>query len=106
MNQMPPTQQPAPGWQYNDAFATGPYGKSRGVTALLAIFLGSLGVHYFYLGKTMPGLVFLLATICTCGILGIVASIVALVQGILMFTMTNQMFENKYVTTPSSFPLF
>lgn len=37
--------------QSNDVFSPGPSGKSRGVAALLAIFLGSLGIQYFYRGK-------------------------------------------------------
>lgn len=40
----------------NNLFDCGPEGKSRGVTALLAIFLGGLGIQYFYLGKTEPAL--------------------------------------------------
>lgn len=35
----------------DSVFSPGPSGKSRGVAALLAIFLGSLGIQYFYLGK-------------------------------------------------------
>ncbi len=32
--------------QSNDVFSPGPSGKSRGVAALLAIFLGSLGIQF------------------------------------------------------------
>lgn len=112
--QQPPFSQPGYGntingsasYMANDLFASDPFGKSRGVAALLAIFLGSLGIHYFYLGKTTPGIVFLLCTLCTCGTLGLITSIVALIQGILMLCMTNQDFTRKYVSTPSSFPIF
>ncbi|MBR6490444.1 MAG: NINE protein [Muribaculaceae bacterium] len=94
----------------NDIFANGPSGKSRGVAGLLAIFLGSLGIHYFYIEKSTAGIVFLLVSliggILTCGILAGVVGIVALIQGILMMTMSQQEFENKYVTTPDQFPLF
>ena len=41
----------------NDIFAAGPSGKSRGVAGLLAIFLGTLGVHYIYLDKTTSGII-------------------------------------------------
>ncbi|MCM1519653.1 MAG: TM2 domain-containing protein [Lachnoclostridium sp.] len=112
--QQPPYGQPgynnyingSPSYLANDLFASDPFGKSRGVAALLAIFLGSLGVHYFYLGKMTPGIVFLLCTLCTCGTLGLITSIIALIQGILMLCMTNQEFTRKYVSTPSSFPIF
>ncbi|MDE7237726.1 MAG: TM2 domain-containing protein, partial [Paramuribaculum sp.] len=39
------------------AFDAGPSGRSRGVAGLLAIFLGSLGIQYFYLGKTQAGII-------------------------------------------------
>ena len=32
-------------------------GKSKIVAALLAFFLGSLGIHKFYLGKTKAGVI-------------------------------------------------
>ena len=90
----------------NDIFANGPSGKSRGIAGLLAIFLGSLGIHYFYLGKSTPGIVFLLVSILSCGILATVVAIVALVQGIMMMTMSQQEFESKYINTANNFPLF
>lgn len=96
---------PAPGSYYpsNDAFApSGPEGKSRGVAGLLAILIGTLGVHYFYLGKVGGGLLTILLCLVTCGLW----SVVTLIQGILMLCMTNEEFEHKYVTNPSAFPLF
>ncbi len=87
----------------NNAFdPAGPEGKSRGVAALLAILLGGLGVHYFYLGKAGGGIVTILLNIITCGFW----SIINLIQGILMFCMTNAEFERKYVQNPSFMPLF
>lgn len=41
--------------------------KNKWVALLLCIFLGGLGVHKFYEGKILLGLVYL----CTCGIFGI-----------------------------------
>lgn len=92
------------GYAYgNDAFLpSGPEGKSRGVAGLLAILLGGFGVHYFYLGKVGGGLLTILLCAVTCGIW----SIIPLIQGILMLCMTNEEFERKYVTNPSTFPLF
>lgn len=87
----------------NNAFDSDPdSGKSRGVAGLLAIFLGGIGVQYFYLGKVGAGLITILLSIITCGIW----EIVTLIQGILMLCMTNQEFCRKYVYTNSSFPLF
>jgi TM2 domain-containing membrane protein YozV len=86
----------------DDAFATSPEGKSRGVTALLAIVLGCLGVHYFYLGKPFAGIVTILLNFITSGIF----YLLILIQGILMFLMHNHTFREKYVLNPSKFPLY
>ncbi len=90
----------------NEIFASDPYGKSRGVAALLAIFLGGFGIQYFYLNKSTAGLICLLVSICSCGILGSVIATISLIQGIYMLFISNQEFTAKYVTTPSSFPIF
>ncbi len=82
-------------------FDNGPSGKSRGVAALLAFFLGGIGGHYFYLGKVGGGFICLLLCLVTCG----VWCIVVLIQCIMMFTMTQDEFERKYVNTSSTFPI-
>lgn len=83
-------------------FDSGPSGKSRGVAGLLAILLGTLGIHYFYIGKTGGGFICLLLSCVTCGFWGILT----LIQGILMMTMNQQDFEMKYVNNNKTFPLF
>ena len=88
--------------QSDNVFTAGPSGKSRGVAALLAIFIGSLGIHYFYLGKNTAGIIAIIVSLVTCGLFGIIW----LIQGILMFTMSQADFERKYVYSTSSFPLF
>lgn len=86
----------------DNCFDEGPEGKSRGVCALLAIILGGLGVQYFYLGKIGGGFITILLTIVTCGLW----EVVTLIQGILMFCMTNADFRRKYVLSNSTLPLF
>ena len=76
------------------------------MAALLAIFLGALGIHYFYLGKNTAGIVFLLIAMFSCGVLAAITSVLALVQGIIMLTLTQEQFEQKYVYCPQSIPLF
>lgn len=101
--QTPPPFNSSQSYYRDNAFdAAGPEGKSRGVAALLAILLGSLGVHYFYLNKPGGGFICILLSIITCGIW----QVITLIQGILMFCMTNAEFERKYVETTSTFPLF
>ena len=87
-------------------FDKGPSGRSCGVAALLAIFLGVFGAHYFYMGKNTAGIVFLLISVCTCFILGTVISIIALIQGIIFFTLTEEQFERNFIYTNKSIPLF
>ncbi len=60
--------------------------KSKMAAGLLGIFLGSLGIHNFYLGYTGKALAQLLMTICSCGILAAVSSIWGLIEGILILT--------------------
>lgn len=119
--QQPPQQPPQQGYQQpgyqqpyppanNDIFANGPSGKSRGIAGLLAIFVGCLGIHYFYLNKPTPGVVCLIVSLLggglTCGSVAGVVAILTLVQGILMMTMSQEEFERKYVYTTNDFPLF
>ncbi len=61
--------------------------KSKLVAGLLAIFVGSFGVHNFYLGYTQRGLVqLLLTTVGSIVIVGpIVAGLWALIEGIQIF---------------------
>lgn len=99
----PPYGRPQPGYPRDNPFdASGPEGKSRGVCALLAIFLGFMGVHYFYLGKTGAGVLTFILFLCSCTCW----YYVMIIQGILMFCMSNADFERKYVQNPSFMPLF
>ena len=90
----------------DSVFNNGPSGKSRGIAGLLAILMGWCGLHYFYLNKTSAGVLFLLIAILSCGVLATVTTIVSIIQGVLFFTSTQEEFEQKWVNTPSNFPLF
>lgn len=61
-----------------------PGAKSKMAAGLLGIFLGSFGVHNFYLGYTGKAVVQLLLTLFSCGTLALVSEIWGLVEGIMI----------------------
>ncbi len=67
--------------------------KSKLAAGLLAFFLGSLGIHNFYLGYSTKGIIQLLVTIIggtiTCGIGVIGVQIWAIVEAVMIFTDSN-----------------
>ncbi len=65
---------------------TNPGGKSKIAAGLLGIFLGSFGVHNFYLGYTGKAVAQLLITILTCGFGAAISGVWALIEGILILT--------------------
>jgi TM2 domain-containing membrane protein YozV len=60
--------------------------KSNLVAALLAFFLGTFGVHNFYLGYTSKAVAQLLITVISCGMLAIVVQIWAIVEMVQLLT--------------------
>ena len=60
--------------------------KSKVAAALLAFFLGSFGIHNFYLGYNSKGLAQLLLTVLTCGYGAIITWPWALIEFILLLT--------------------
>ena len=64
--------------------------KSKLVAGLLGIFLGTLGIHNFYLGYTTKAIIQLVASLVggaiTCGIATIGIWIWALIEGIMILT--------------------
>lgn len=75
--------------------------KDKIAAGLLAIFLGSLGIHKFYLGYNKAGVIMLLTAIVgglfTCGVASFVISVIAFIEGILYLTKTDQDFMNTCV---------
>ncbi len=63
--------------------------KNRIVAALLALFLGGLGIHKFYLGKVGTGIIYLI--FCWTGI----PSIIAIIEAIIYLTMSDAKFAQK-----------
>ena len=57
--------------------------KSKLAAGLLGIFLGSFGVHNFYLGFTGKAVAQLLITVLTCGVGSFVSGVWGLIEGIM-----------------------
>ena len=74
--------------------------KNRIVAALLAFFLGGLGIHKFYLGKNGAGLTMLLCTFPGMILLfipTIVVGIIAFVEFIIYLVIDDAEFNARYV---------
>jgi len=68
--------------------------SKRIIAGILALLLGSLGVHKFVLGYTQEGIIQLILSIVSCGILGIIPFI----EGIIYLTKTDEEFIYMYQT--------
>ena len=84
MSTPPPYGQPGyPGAGYGQpAYGTGVAPKSKTTAALLAFFLGGLGIHNFYLGYTTRGIIQLVLTLTFIG--AIVSAVWAFIEFILI----------------------
>ena len=70
--------------------------KNKTVAGILAILLGDLGIHKFYLGKIGQGILYLL--FCwTC-----IPAIIGLIEGILYLCTDEDTFQVKYCGMPPS----
>jgi TM2 domain-containing membrane protein YozV len=71
-------------------------GKSKVVAGVLGILLGAFGIHHFYLGSTMAGVILLLVTVLSCGFLSVIPWIIGVVEGILLLVMKDEEFDARY----------
>ncbi len=67
-------------------------GREKKIPAgILAILLGSLGIHKFYLGYTTAGIIQLVLGLCGIG------GIIGLIEGIIYLTKSDDQFVAEYV---------
>lgn len=78
--------------------------KDKTTAGLLAILLEGIGIHKFYLGFTVPGLVYLLVNTIGLAITwmllfipNIALGVMAIIEGIIYLTKTDVEFEQLYV---------
>ncbi len=70
--------------------------KNKYVAGILAILLGDLGIHKFYLGRIGSGILYLL--FCWTGI----PAIIGLIEGIIYLCTDEEKFQVKYCGMPPS----
>lgn len=63
-----------------------PNAKSKMAAGLLGIFLGTFGVHNFYLGHTGKAVAQLLISVLSCFILSPVSAVWGLIEGIMILS--------------------
>ena len=68
--------------------------KNKYVAATLAIFLGMLGIHKFYLRKKMWGLLYLFGAIVAVGIF--ITIPVSIFEGLSYLLMSKEEFDHRY----------
>jgi len=66
--------------------------SKRVLAGVLGILFGYLGVHKFILGYTKEGLIQILLTFVSCGIL----SVIGFIEGIIYLTKTDEEFVEMY----------
>ncbi len=72
-------------------------GKDKTTAGILAILVGGFGVHQFYLGSTMTGVIEIVSNIFCLG------WIFGLVEGIMLLIMDQNEFDQRYnYRTPES----
>lgn len=74
----------------NNYMGVAPNGKSRILAAIFALLLGGLGIHKFYLGQPIWGIVYIL--LCWT----FIPALVAFIEGILFLLMSDKEFIRIY----------
>ena len=69
--------------------------KTRVVAALLAVFLGLVGAHKFYLGHPKLGILYILLTCTVIG--GVFTGWGSIIEGVLFVTKSDEDFQRVYV---------
>jgi TM2 domain-containing membrane protein YozV len=77
--------------------ASNPRASNKIPAGVCGIILGALGVHKFILGYTGAGMIMLLASVLSCGILSPLMHIIGLIEGIIYLSKSDDEFVRTYV---------
>jgi len=111
--QAPPQAEPVQqGWQQQQSYGQpespyaqqpqpyAPTAKNKVAAGLLGIFLGSLGIHKFYLGYSKEGVIMLLVTLLgsllTFGLAAAAMQIIGIIEGVIYLTRSDEEFYYTY----------
>jgi len=72
-------------------------GDKKIVAGILAILVGSLGIHKFILGYTTEGVIMLLVSVLSCGMLAIVMTVIGIIEGVMYLTKSDEEFVRTYI---------
>lgn len=74
-----------------------PRASNKIAAGVCSILLGALGIHKFILGYTGAGLIMLLVTVLSCGVLWPVMHLIGLIEGIIYLSKSDEDFVRTYV---------
>ena len=93
-----PIQPPTPLYDHGAVYDWKQAGGDKKIAAgICAILVGTFGVHKFILGYKTEGLIMLLVSVLSCGMLAIVMQIIGIVEGIMYLTKTDEDFVRTYI---------
>lgn len=69
-------------------------GKNKIVAAILSFFLGFIGIHKFYLGRSTAGILYLIFSLSG------IPFVLSLIDGVMLLLMSDEEFDRKYNSTP------
>jgi TM2 domain-containing membrane protein YozV len=79
-----------------------PGAEKKIAAGVLAILLGGLGLHKFYLGYNTAGIIMIVVSLCvgtfTCGVGYSLMGLVGLIEGIIYLTKSDADFVATYIT--------
>jgi TM2 domain-containing membrane protein YozV len=70
---------------------------ARLALGVVALSVGSFGIHKFILGRNVEGLIMLLVTLLSCFFVWPIIWVIAIVEGIIYLIKTDREFEQEYL---------
>lgn len=75
--------------------------RNKNAAGLFAIFLGWAGVHRFYLGQVGLGVLYVILTVLS---FGVISGILSIIDAIVLFSMDEEKFDYKYNSQQTMVP--